>query len=125
MATGGSIQSISLNGRGFTATADNEAGIMLGGFSNEVQMNADSTARKIMLRVPWKVTGLVLGIDQTQGDAQFLQDIADQKGMVAVEMTLADDTVYSGTGTIEGDLSASTMASSISLELAGGGKLTA
>ena len=59
-AVGGSIESVTLDGRNFPATADAAAERKLGGFENESQANGDGTARLIKTRVPWSLDGLTL-----------------------------------------------------------------
>ncbi len=45
-AVGGSIESVTLDGRTFAVAADAEAQRKLGGFENEVQANGDGTATR-------------------------------------------------------------------------------
>jgi len=48
-ATGGSIESITMDGREFAVAADAESQRKLGGFENEVQANGNGTARIIKI----------------------------------------------------------------------------
>ena len=124
MATGGSIESISLSGTGFSVAADNDATIDHGGFTNEQQMNGDGTARQIKSRKSWKITGLQLSIDFSAGDLALLQALANGKVNFAVQVTLADDSVLSGTGQIVGDgPTGSTQSTMAAVDLAGPGEL--
>ena len=123
MATGGSIESVSLNGREFAVAADSDATIFMGGKSNEFRANGDGlTGRDIKTVMGWKVTGLELAIDWSAGDMTFLQDLSDGAEF-AFTMTLADDTVLGGTGQLQGEFTGSTQSSTASVELSGPGKL--
>jgi len=51
-AVGGSLESITLNGREFPVAADVEAQRKLGGWENEVLANGDGSGRLIKTRVP-------------------------------------------------------------------------
>lgn len=124
-AVGGSIQSLSIKARVFPVASDAEANKKLGGFENEVQANGDGTARKIMTRVPWSVDGLQVEINNDKGDHEFLQEIADSKDFVSMELELADGTVYAGTGTITDEIQASSQSTTATLKIGGPGKLEA
>jgi hypothetical protein len=76
-AVGGSIESVSLNGRNFAVAADAEAQRKLGGFENEVMANGDGTARLIKTRVPLSLDGLTVEVDDDRGDQEFLHDLTD------------------------------------------------
>lgn len=75
-AIGGSIESVSLDGRNFAVAADAEAQRKLGGFENEVQANGDGNARLIKTRVPLSIDGLTIEVDDDRGDHEFLQDLS-------------------------------------------------
>ncbi len=125
MSTGGSIEKISLAGNKFSVAADNDGTIDHGGTSNEQQMNGDGTARLVKTRKSWKITGLQVSIDFSAGELALLQNLANGKADFAVQVTLADDTVLSGTGQIVGDgPSGSTQSTMASIDLAGPGELT-
>lgn len=125
MATGGSIQGVSLAGSAFPATSDADFSIFLGGKNNTTLANGDNeTAREIKVPMPWKVTGAVLSIDFAAGDLQLIQSLADGPPF-AIVITMPDDSVLNGTGQIQGDFTASNQSSAVTLELSGPGKLTA
>ena len=86
-ATGGSIESVTLDGREFPAAADAEAQRKLGGFENEVQPNGNGTARVIKTRVPWSLDGLTIEIDDSRGDHEFIQELADRNTEFPVALT--------------------------------------
>lgn len=122
-AVGGSIESISINGRNFPVASDAEANRKLGGFENEVQANGDGTARIVKTRVPWGIDGIQVEIDDDRGDQEFLQDIADGTAFVPCDMTLASGITYSGRGIITGEVQASSQNATASISLMGPGEL--
>jgi hypothetical protein len=123
MATGGSIQSVTLNGREYSTAADNEATVFPGGFTHEQRPNGDGGGRDIKTRTSWKISGIELAIDWSEGDMEFLQDLSNGP-LFAVTMTLADDTVLKATGQIEGEWTGSTQSSTVSVDLSGPGTIT-
>lgn len=122
-ALGGSIEEVSIKGRGFAVAADADAARDVGGFTTEVASNGNGTARIIMTRKPWKVGGLSISIDDDRGDQEFLQDVIDAKAFVPMSVTLASGITYSGSGIIIGDLSSSSQSATCDVELSGAGKL--
>lgn len=122
-AVGGSIESVSIKGRSFAVAADADGSRKLGGFENEKQLNGNGTSRTIKSRVGWMIGGLSLSLDDTMGDQEFLQEIADGLEDVAISITLASSAIYSGTGTITGEIAGSTQSATGEIELSGGGKL--
>lgn len=121
---GGSVESISLDGANYAVPADTDITITMGGFQNEVMPNGDGTARIKKERFPWKAAGVVLSISFEDGDPAFLQNLADRKDPFPIIITFADDSTLTGTGTIQGELTESSMDSTASMELAGSGTLT-
>jgi hypothetical protein len=124
VAVGGSIIEFSFSGRGFAVPADNEAQIKLGGFTNDAQPNGNSTSRLIKTRVALGIDGLLVEIDHSNGDLEFLQDAANLKTFQDFAITLADDTVYSGSGQITGDFQGSTQSATAAVSLKGTGRMT-
>ena len=125
-AVGGSIESLSLDGRTFAVPADNEANRNLGGFSNEVMANGDGSARTVKTRMPWSLEGVTVVVDDTRGDHEFLQALANRKDYFPVTMNLASGESYQGQGQIAGGdgITASTQASTVELTLSGPQQLT-
>lgn len=121
--TGGSVISISLNGRQFAIPADTDVNIKRGGFESETQINGDGTTRKIKTRVPWGILGLSVSIDDSQQDHQFLQGLADGNEVVDVVMELASGAIETGKGDINGELQRATQATTAQFDLMGQGKL--
>lgn len=124
-AVGGSIQSLAIDGRIFPVASDAEANKSLGGFQNEVQSNGDGTARKIMTRVPWMIDGLQVEINNTKGDHEFLQEVANRQDFVSMELELADGTIYAGSGTIVDEIQASSQNTTATIKVSGPGNLEA
>lgn len=124
-AVGGSIESVTLNGRNFAVAADAEAQRKLGGFENEVQANGDGfTARIIKTRVPLGIDGLVIEVDDLRGDHEFLQQLADRNDFFPIAITYAAGTTYQGQAMITGELQSSSQNATATLSLMGPGKLT-
>jgi hypothetical protein len=123
-SVGGSIESVSINGRIFAVAADADGSKKLGGAMAEQQPNGNGTSRLIKTRVNWEVSGLTLALDANQADHEFLQSVADGNVNVSISLTEASGVTWQGTGTITGDLVASTMSSTAAVVLGGPGKLT-
>lgn len=123
-AVGGSLESITLDGRNFAIAADAEANRKLGGFENEVQSNGDGTARLIKTRVPLSLDGLTLEIDDDRGDHEFLQQLSNRQDFFPIALTYASGAVYQGTAQITGETQASSQNATASVNLMGPGVLT-
>jgi osmotically-inducible protein OsmY len=123
-AIGGSIESITLNGRNFPIAADAEAQRKLGGFENEVQSNGDGTARMIKTRVPLMIDGLTAEVDDARADHEFLQSLANLQDYFPIAITYASGITYQGRATITGEFQASSQSATASISLMGPGELT-
>lgn len=124
MAIGGSIESITIDGREFPVAADSEANRKLGGFDNEVEANGNGSVRVIKTRAPWSLDGIAVVIDDSNEDMEFLQQLADSSRLAPVVITYASGEAYQGTGQITGELQHGSKATTASLALKGSGKLT-
>lgn len=122
---GGSIESINLSGREFPVPADTEATRKLGGFENEVQANGNGTARVIKTRVPLTIDGLAVEIDDSRGDHEYLQDLANSNDFFVIAITYASGVTYQGTAQLVGEIPASSMNATAPISLSGPGILTA
>lgn len=120
---GGSIESISLDGRNFSVAADADVSRKIGGWENEVQSNGDGTFRIIKTRVASSLGGISLSIDDTRGDAEYLNELQGRKDSFPMAITLASGVVYQGDVAVVGEISTSLTNSTAEIEL-GGGKLT-
>lgn len=123
-AVGGSIESISIDGRNFPVASDAEANRKLGGFENEVSANGDGTARIIKTRVPWSLDGVVVEIDDDRGDQEFLQGQSDANAFVPISISLASGFTYQGSGTVTGEIQASSQNATAPISLMGPGSMT-
>jgi len=123
-AIGGSIESITLDGRNFAVAADAEAQRKLGGFENEVQANGDGTARLIKTRVPLSLDGLTLEIDDGRADQEFLQELTNRTDFFPMVISYASGEDYQGTAQIVGETQASSQSATASVSLMGPGILT-
>jgi len=123
-AIAGSIESITLDGRSFAVTADADTSRKLGGFENEVQSNGDGTARTVKTRVPWSLTGVVIEIDDTAGDQEFLQALQNSNRNVPVTATYVSGISYQATGQVVGEVVFNNQSSTASLDLSGSGEMT-
>ena len=123
-ATGGSIESLTLDGREFPVAADAEAQRKLGGFENEVQANGNGTARLIKTRVPLSLDGVSLETDDSRGDAEFLQELSNRFDYFPIAITYASGIVYQGSAQIVGETQASSQNAITPVSLMGPGTLT-
>lgn len=124
MSVAGSIDSVTLDGRTFSVAADAEVQRKLGGFENDVQSNGDGGARLIKTRVPLMLDGLVLDVDDSQGDHEFLQQLQDANDFFAITITYASGDVYNGQAQITGETQFSNQSTTATVSLMGPGKLT-
>lgn len=123
-AIGGSIESVSIDGRNFPVAADADSQRKLGGSENEVESNGDSSGRLIKTRVPWSIDGLMLTIDDSRNDHEFLQALSDRSDFFPVAVTYASGQVYQGTGQITGEFQVGNQAQTGAITLKGPGALT-
>ena len=123
-AVGGSLESVTLAGREFPVAADVEAQRKLGGWENEVLANGNGTARLIKTRVPLSIEGLVVEVDDSRGDHEFLQDLANLFEYFPVGLTYASGITWQATAQITGDMQASSQSASAAVSLMGPGVLS-
>ena len=124
MGTGGSIESMTLDGRTFSVAGDADVARKLGGSENEVQANGDGTARLLKTRVPWSLADITVSIDDEDGDHEFLQNLADGNAFFAVTLAYASGEVWQGDGQITGEVVANSAATTAAINLMGSGELT-
>lgn len=123
-ATGGSIESVTIDGREFPATADADVGRKLGGFEGSLEPNGNGTSRKILTRTVPGFSGVVVECDDTRDDHEFAQAIADSPNLVPVFVTYISGEIYQGDGTIVGELVHNNQSSTLSFDIGGSGKFT-
>lgn len=124
MAVGGSIESVTLDGREFAVAADADTQRKLGGFENEVQANGNGTARVIKTRVPAMIDGITVEVDDERGDHEYLQGLSNRRSFFPVAITYASGAVYQGLLQITGELQFGNQNSTASMSLSGPGELT-
>jgi hypothetical protein len=124
MMIGGALESISIGGRIFSVPEDADFNTDLGGYTNDVQSNGDLTTRKIKKPKPWSIKGGSVAIDQSNGDLEYLQQIADQAEDAPIVATYANGEVYQGVGTIVEELAFQNQNATVPLSLAGPGVLS-
>lgn len=123
-ATGGSVESVTIDGREFPVTADADVSRKLGGFENELSPNGNGTSRVLQTRVSPAFTGLVVECDDVRDDQEFLQAVADSATLVPVFVTYLSGQVYQGEGTIVGEITFSNQSATASFDIGGSGKFT-
>lgn len=123
-AVGGSIESITLDGRNFGVAADAESQRKLGGFENEVQANGNGTARIIKTRVPLSLDGLTVECDDARGDHEFLQALSNRNDFFPIAITYASGRTYQGRAQVVGELQTSSTNATAAVSLMGPGELT-
>lgn len=124
MSVGGSIESLALSGRIFSVASDSDSNRKLGGWENEVQANGDSTARLIKTRVPLSLDGINISIDDTRGDAEYLQELQDSNDFFDIAITYASGVTYQGSAQIVGETQISSQNTTATISLMGPGVLS-
>lgn len=123
-AIGGSIESVTLDGREFAVPADADVNRKLGGSENELQMNGNGTGRLIKNTTGWALDGLSIETDDSRDDQSFIQELADRNDFFPVAITYASGITYQGTGQVIGENPASSQSATQTVSLMGPGKMT-
>jgi hypothetical protein len=121
-AVGGSIESVSVDGRLFAVATDASASRNLGGFKNEVAANGNGTARLLKTRVPWMLEGLTLEVDDDRSDHEFLKKVSDSSDFVDITITFASGHTYQGSGTIVDDVNYDSSKATAEVKFSGPGE---
>ena len=122
-AIGGSIHSITIDGREFAVAADADSNRKIGGYENEIQANGDFTGRLIKTAVTFMLDGIEIEIDDARGDHQFLQELQDKLDFINISIEYASGAVWAGTGQIVQETQVSSQKTTASISLSGNGKL--
>lgn len=122
--TGGSIESVTLDGNTYAVASDADVQMKLGGFENDVQANGDGSARQIKTRVPWSLADCQLSIDPATQDFEDLQNLADGQVFFPVTITEASGFIYQGQGQLTGELVKSLQNTVATVSIMGTGELT-
>lgn len=123
-AVAGSMESVVLDGRSFSVTADADSQRKMGGWENDVQANGDGTVRLIKTRVPFSISDLALVIDDERGDAEFLSALQARNELFPVTASYASGATFQGTGAVTGEVTTSSQNQTASVSLMGSGELT-
>lgn len=118
-SVGGSVDSVTLSGRFFSVASDADIARKLGGYENEVMPNGDGSGRQIMTAVSAGLSGLVLAVDDDNGDHEFLQELANSKGGFPYTITYVSGVTYQGKGVITGELQYNNQTATASLNIQG------
>lgn len=122
-ATSGSIESITLDGREFAVTFDAEVNRKLGGFENEILSNGNGTTRTIKTRVPWSLDGVVVEVDDSRSDQEFIQQLINGLNEFPITITYASGVIYQGVGQVVGENPSSNQTASATISMMGSGQL--
>ena len=104
MAISGAMRSITIRGRGFKTAHDAPGNKQLGGRNNEVQMNGDGSYRVIQSVLPGALNDINVEIDDSRGDIEYLQTLADAGLPVPVVATYASNNSYTGDLVLTGEV---------------------
>ena len=120
MSIHGAMRSLTINGRGFRVAHDGSGNKAMGGRNNEVAMNADSSFRVIQTVMPGSFNDINVESDDSRGDQEYLQGLADAGLPVPVVATYAANISYTGDVVISGEISKDENTGLISLSFQGG-----
>jgi hypothetical protein len=95
----------------------------LGGIRNEVLVTGSGQQVTKKTQAPWMVEVTVDWDSNTREDMELLNAVAAATSATDWTFTSINGTVYSGVGTIDGDIQGDLSAPTISLSVKGGGKL--
>ncbi len=123
-AIGGSIESITLDGREFAVAADAEAQRKLGGDENELQMNGNGTGRLIKNTVGWSLDGVTVETDDSRADQEFIKELSDGNDFFPIAITYASGITYQATGQVVGENASSSQSATQAVSLMGPGVLS-
>ena len=87
-------------------------------------MNGNLTGHKQMNAKMWEIAGLQIEFSPSDGNMEFLQAISDSPIDATVTWQHIDGTVYTGDGSVEGDIKPNTNSGYIPLTLTGSGRLS-
>lgn len=120
MAITGAMRSLTINGRAFKVAHDGSGNKAMGGRNNEVAMNADASFRVIQTVMPGSFSDLQVEADDSRGDQEFLQTLADDGLPVPVVATYAANISYTGDLVVSGEIQKDENTGLISLSFQGG-----
>ena len=121
---GGSIESVTIDGRTFSVPADAEIQRKIGGWENEILPNGNGTSRLIKSRVAWQLSGMTVQMDDSRRDHEYLEELSARPDYFAVAITLASGAIWQGTGQITGEMQANSQSAVAELSMSGMGQLS-
>jgi len=120
MASGGPLESITIDSRRFPVDGEVNAMLSLPGYTNEIKSNGDrKTFRIVKTAKTGKTKAIPIVIDNARGDMEFIQDVMDSPEPVPFFATEVDGTVWEGEVMISGDPEKSTKESTMEIEVHG------
>lgn len=120
MAIHGAMRSLTINGRAFKVAHDGSGNKAMGGRNNEAAMNADGSFRVLQTVMPGSFSDIGVESDDSRGDQEFLQGLADAGLPVPVVSTYAANISYTGDVVITGEIQKDENTGLISLSFQGG-----
>ena len=117
--TTGTFDSIVIGGRRFTTKADDSVETLLKGKTNETIMHGDGSFHNKKEGHPGHITGLNVIVDDMKQDKQFLQNLQDGDGLIAITATKVSGVVISGEVQIIDELACDESEGTIELNLEG------
>jgi len=119
MASGGPLESITINNRRFPVDGEVNAMLSHAGFTNEIKPNGDGTSRIVKTAKTAKLKAVPIVIDNSRGDMEFIQEIMDSHEFVPCFANEVDGTVWEGSVMIAGDPEKSIKESTMEIEVHG------
>ena len=102
-AVGGSSLEATINGRPFSVTADADISQQLRRYTNELRANGNGTIRQIKIAAIQMLEGIVLSIDDSSSDFEYLSAVNDATGLFDFTVAFPSGAVYAGKGQFTGD----------------------
>lgn len=118
MATG-AFESIVIGGLRFATKADDSVETLLKGKTNETIMHGDGSFHNKKEWHPGRITGLKVIVDDMKQGKQFLQNLQDGDGLIAITATKVSGVVISGEVQIIDELVCDESEGTIELNLEG------
>jgi hypothetical protein len=115
----GDLRQINLGGRNFDPAPDSDVTIMLAGITLENTPNGNNTIHTKGKRVLGGVDGLVISIDPTRQDMEYIMAWAQTGVLKPCSISLIDGTTYTGALLPEGDIQVATGAGTLTIGLRG------
>lgn len=150
---GGSIKAVTIEGREFPVDAACDALLDTGGFSNTVEVTGSGESIITQERIPWQLLNVDLVVSEDRGDLgflagifnaivepfapslaipapptgpdrDFLGEVIARATFATITVTQADDSTFTGRGTIIGSIQRSTATGLAKVSFAGDGEMT-